>query len=196
MSRKDSLEDIVNFFFEAGIFEKIPRSGDAFLGAAPQYLSSHIFRTTVIGFCMANMAGADVSKVTFMCLFHDIEESRTGDLNYLHQRYVNSDDAKALHDITKTLPFGDFLNTFMKEYEDQISEESRIAKDADTLELILHLKEELDKGNSQAANWLKFAEKRLKTSLGKDILKKIVDVKYYNWWYRLSDEWENGNKNW
>ncbi|MEC9492755.1 HD domain-containing protein [Flexistipes sp.] len=197
MSNNDKeLAGIVNFFFETGIFEKIPRSGDAFLGSEQQLLSSHIFRTTVIGFSLANITGADISKVTFMCLFHDIEESRTGDLNYLHQKYVNSDDRKALEDITGSLPFGESIKSFIDEYEAQESFEAKLAKDADTLELILHIKESLDKGNKQAANWLKFAEKRLKTIAAKDILKNIKSTKYYHWWYNLSNEWQKGNKNW
>lgn len=195
-NNNNKLGGIVNFFFEAGIFGKIPRSGNVFLGSEQQLLSSHIFRTTVIGFSLAHIASADASKVTFMCLFHDIEESRTGDLNYLQQRYVDSDDRKALEDITGSLPFGESIKSLIDEYEAQESYEAKLAKDADTLELILHLKETLDKGNEQAANWLTFAEKRLKTSIGKDILEKIRNVKYYNWWYQLSDEWENGNKNW
>lgn len=190
------LTNLVNFFFETGIFEKIPRSGDAFLGTDPQFLSSHIFRTTMIGFSLANICDADVSKVTFMCLFHDIEESRTGDLNYLHQRYINSDDKKALDDITNTLFFGSSVKSLINEYEIQESFEAKLAKDADTLELILHLKEVLDKGNEQASNWLRFAEKRLKTEISKDILKKIKNIKYYDWWYNLSNEWQNGNKTW
>jgi len=197
MSNNDKeLANLANFFFETGIFEKIPRSGDAFLGAEQQFLSSHIFRTTVIGFSLANITRADISKVTFMCLFHDIEESRTGDLNYLNQKYVNSDDRKALEDITDSLPFGDSIKSLINEYEAQESFEAKLAKDADTLELVLHIKETLDKGNEQADNWLRFAEKRLKTTAAKDILKNIKNTKYYHWWYNLSNEWQKGNKNW
>ncbi|TYB37000.1 MAG: HD domain-containing protein [Flexistipes sinusarabici] len=195
-NNNNDLGGIVNFFFETGIFEKIPRSGNAFLGSEQQLLSSHIFRTTVIGFSLAHIASADVSKVTFMCLFHDIEESRTGDLNYLQQRYVDSDDRKALEDITDSLPFGESIKSLIDEYEAQESFEAKLAKDADTLELILHIKETLDKGNEQATNWLKFAEKRLKTIAAKDILKNIKITKYYHWWYNLSNEWQKGNKNW
>jgi len=71
-----------------------------------------------------------------------------------------------------------------------------VAKDADTIELILYLKEQLDKGNAQAQNWIDAAKRRLITNLAKDLVAAIENCKYYEWWYNLKNDWENGSKQW
>ena len=42
-----------------------------------------------------------------MCLFHDLVEARTGDLNYVSKKYVQADEVAAVNDMTVNLPFGD-----------------------------------------------------------------------------------------
>ncbi|MEF3255375.1 MAG: HD domain-containing protein [Deferribacterales bacterium] len=192
----NELSSIVNFFFEVGILNHTIRSGNKFLGSGKQNVASHIFRTIVIGYTMSKILNADTEKVLLMCLFHDIEETRTGDLNYFQQLYVKSDDDKALNDILKNLPFKDEIEKIIQEYASLETLESQIAKDADTLELILFLKEEKDKGNEQAQNWIDSSKRRLITDLSKKILISIESTKYYEWWYNIRDDWANGNKKW
>lgn len=188
--------NVVNFFFETGMLQRIKRSGNDFLGSGDQTVGGHVFRTTVIGYVLSEMAGLDSSKVMLMCLFHDIEESRTGDLNYLQQRYVTSDDKKALNDTLGGLPVKDKVMKTIGEFEQLESPEAVMAKDADTLELILYLKEEQDKGNPQAVDWIFYAKKRLLTDMGKEMAAEIEAVPYNEWWMRLTDEWEKGSKSW
>jgi len=192
----DSLTKLVDFFFETGLLQQLQRSGIPFLGSGSQTVASHIFRTTLIGYSIAKLSDVDITKVILMCLFHDIEETRTGDLNYLQQKYVISHDKKALYDLLEFLPFKEEIAKIIKEYEEQKTIEAKIAKDADTLELILFLKENLDKGNEQALFWIKNAQKRLKTSFAKKIFDIIMERKYYDWWQSIENDWTNGNKTW
>jgi putative hydrolase of HD superfamily len=192
----DEIVSVVNFIFEAGILQNTVRSGNTFLGSGNQTVAAHVFRTTLIGYLLSKIQDADTSKVVLMCLFHDIEESRTGDLNYLQQRYVKSDDKRALSDIIDKLPVKEDISNIIAEYESLKTIEAKIAKDADTLELIFYLKEELDKGNPQAENWIKHAQQRLFTKAAKSLLVAIKNAKYYDWWYNLTDEWDKGNKKW
>lgn len=189
-------KNIVNFFFEAGFLQNIQRTGLPYLGSGSQSVAEHSYRVSVIGFTMAAMLGADSSKVLKMCLFHDLEEARTGDLNYLQQKYVKSDDKKALRDALKDLPIEQDILEIIDEYALQETVEARIAKDADVLELILFLKEQLDKGNEQAGNWISSALKRVKTEVGLQLAESILDTRYYEWWYGDGNGWENGTKNW
>lgn len=192
----DEFVNIANFIFEAGILQNTLRSGNTFLDGGKQSVAAHIYRTTLIGYILSKTLHADTLKVVLMCLFHDMEESRTGDLNYLQQRYVNSNDQKALLDIVDKLSVKDEILQIVAEYESLKTVEAKIAKDADTLELIFYLKQELDKGNTQAENWIKHAQKRLLTEAGKKLLVAIKNTKYYDWWYNLTDEWDKGNKKW
>lgn len=198
---KDSFDEdirgIVNFIFEASILQNMQRSGNVFLGSGKQTVGAHIFRTILIGYLLAKMTdGANAEKVMLMCLFHDIEETRTGDLNYLQQRYVTSDDKRALKNAVDNLPSKDDILKTVEEYEGLKSLEAKLAKDADTLELLFYLKEELDKGNLQAENWITHAQKRLITETAKKLLPTLKNTKYYDWWYNLTNDWDKGNKKW
>ncbi|MBZ4644201.1 MAG: hypothetical protein JG767_1810 [Deferribacteraceae bacterium] len=193
---EDSIQGIVNFIFEASVLQNTQRSGNVFLGSGKQTVGSHIFRTILIGFLLSKLANADTGKVMQMCLFHDIEETRTGDLNYLQQKYVKSDDRKALENAVDNLPSKDDILELVNEYEALKTIEAKLAKDADTLELLFYLKEELDKGNLQAENWINHAQKRLITDVAKKLLPGLKNTKYYDWWYNLSNEWDKGNKKW
>jgi putative hydrolase of HD superfamily len=195
-SFEDSIQGIVNFIFEASVLQNMQRSGNVFLGSGKQTVGSHIFRTILIGFLLSKLANADTGKVMQMCLFHDIEETRTGDLNYLQQKYVKSDDRKALENAVDNLPSKDDILELVNEYEALKTIEAKLAKDADTLELLFYLKEELDKGNLQAENWINHAQKRLITDVAKKLLPGLKNTKYYDWWYNLSNEWDKGNKKW
>lgn len=192
----NDLNRLVNFFFETGILQNLNRSGNIFLGSGKQTVASHVFRVAIIGYVLSKIVNANSHKVLLMCLFHDIEETRTGDLNYLQQMYVKSDDEKALKDLLNGLPIKDEIETILIEYAKLETLEAKIAKDADTLELILFLKEQLDKGNSQAQNWIDSAKKRLITGIAKELCIAIENENYYNWWYNMRDDWENGSKQW
>jgi putative hydrolase of HD superfamily len=190
------MRDIINFFFETGFLQNLQRSGNNFLGSGNQTVASHVFRVTIIGYTISEILSADTKEVMTMCLFHDIEESRTGDLNYLQQRYVKSDDKKALNDCIKNIPIKNQISKIINEFEQLNSLESKIAKDADTLELILYLKEEFDKGNKEASEWIFYAKKRLITDIAKKMAEEIDNVPYNEWWKKLTNEWDKGTKTW
>lgn len=184
---KKSFKAIVNFLFEVGILSKTPRTGFHFLGSGKQSVAEHINRTVYVGYVLASMDGnVDMEKVMKMCLFHDLAEARTSDLNYVHQKYTQSNEHKAIADLAQTLPFGDDILETLKEFSERKTKESQLAKDADQIEWILSLKEEVDTGNSRAQTWIPSAVKRLKTTIAQDLAKEIL--------MRDSDEWWFGNR--
>lgn len=188
---------IVNFLFEVGILSKTPRSGFHFLGSGQQSVSEHTSRTAYIGFVLSTLDGkVDMPKVLQMCLFHDLAEARTSDLNYVHQKYTVSDEHKAIEDLIKTLSFGDEIHQILKEYKDRKSKESILAKDADNIEWLLSLKEQVDIGNKRAETWIPSTVKRLKTKVAKDLAKSIVSINSDDWWFsqKEDDWWVNRNK--
>ena len=81
----------------------------------------------------------DALKLISMCLVHDLAEARTGDLNTVHKTYVTADEAKALEDTTRPLPFGSSITGLIKEYNKNHSIEAQLAHDADQLALVLEL---------------------------------------------------------
>lgn len=112
---KQAADRIAGFFFEAGIFQRMQRTGLMFLGSGEQSVAEHVFRTCIIGFTLAGVhPEADSSRVLAMCLLHDIEEGRTGDLNYFQQRYVTSDDSRALAEVLRGFPSRKRLTTLWR----------------------------------------------------------------------------------
>lgn len=190
-------EKIVDFLFEAGMLAKTPRSGFFFLGSGEQSVAEHTNRVCYIGFALANISGkVDVSKVLEMCLFHDLAEARVSDLNYVHQKYNKKDEELAIKDLISELPFGDKIDKILHEYETRESYESKLAKDADNLEFILSLKEQIDIGNERAESWIESAVKRLKTKEAQDLVKTIIKTDSDRWWYgdKKDSWWVDRNK--
>jgi len=170
-----NLKSIANFLFEVGILSKTPRSGFYFLGSGQQSVAEHINRVVYVGYVLAILdKEVDVGKVMQMCLFHDLPEARTSDLNYVHQKYAISDEEKAVKDLTKTLDFGSKMLEILQEYQKRESRESLLAKDADNIEWILSLKEEVDTGNTRAKSWIPPTIKRLKTKVAKQLAEEII----------------------
>lgn len=197
MNSEENLNKITDFLYETGILSKTPRSGFFFLGSGQQSVAEHLNRVCYIGYCLAKMNGnADVGKVVQMCLFHDISESRISDLNYVHQKYTERHEEKAHQDLADSLPFGEDVKELLDEYEERESLESQIVKDADNLEFILSLKEQLDAGNLRAESWIPAAVQRLKTKEAQQLAEVVVVTDSDRWWFGEKDDdwWINRNK--
>ena len=184
MKKKLSNKNIANFLFEVGMLAKTPRSGFHFLGTGDQSVAEHVNRVVFIGYTLAQMDGnVDILKVMKMCLFHDISETRISDLNHVHQKYVERREHSAVKDISDSIPFGKDMFDTLEEYEKRQSKEAVLVKDADTLEWLMCLKEEVDTGNSRALDWSMDAIKRLKTQHGKDLAKAVMNTNSNDWWF-------------
>jgi putative hydrolase of HD superfamily len=148
-------------------------------------------RCAVIGYVLARMAGIEpVQNVVLMCLFHDLVEARTGDLNYMNKKYVTADEESAVRDMTGDLFFGEEIRTLFAEFTGRDTVAAQLARDADQLELILQLKELGDLGNPYAADWISSAVKRLQTEPGRRLARSILGTEFCDWWFKdREDEW-------
>ena len=195
--KKDNINGVIDFLYEVGILAKTPRSGFFFLGSGEQSVAEHLNRTAYIGYCLAKLAkDADVGRVVQMCIFHDISESRISDLNYVHQKYTEKLEEKAHADLVNSLPFGNDLKKLLDEYEAKETKESKLTKDADNLELLLSLKEQMDIGNERAKTWIPNLLKRLKTKEAVKLAKKIIKTDSDRWWFGDKEDnwWINRKK--
>lgn len=190
------MRNIANFLFEAGMLKRTPRSGFQFLGTGAESVAEHIFRTTYIGYALGRLAkDINVEHLIMMCLFHDLPEARTGDLNYVNKKYVKANEKKAVKDLADTLPFGNEIEGLVQEYEEGKTAEARLARDADQLEMILALKEYKDLGNKYADEWLQFSLRRLQTDSAKKLAGVILETDSSLWWFSdKGDWWVTGGK--
>lgn len=178
---------IADFFNEAGMLKSTPRSGYAFLGSGKESVAEHSFRTAIIGYTIARFAGADIAKVVYMCLFHDLHEARTGDFNYVNHRYDACKAREALKDACRGTGMEEEILDYWDSLENNATLEAHIVNDADQLDLICNLNYELARGNEFARDWLDSALKRLKLPLARDLAEEILRVDPHRWWYGQVD---------
>ncbi len=184
------MKNLANFFFEVGMLKRTPRTGFQFLGSGAESVAEHSFRTAIIGYALARLDGeADVGRVLELCLFHDVPEARTGDLNYVNKKYVKVDEEKAVADLAASLPFGEAYRGALAEFAAGQSREALLAHDADQLEMILALKEYKDLGNRYADEWYPFSVRRLKTDAARELAETIWRTDSTRWWFDGDPEW-------
>jgi putative hydrolases of HD superfamily len=185
-----ALQSAAHFLFEVGMLRRTPRSGLQFLGSGEDSVAEHILRTAYVGFVLGSLVPeADRAKLVLMCMLHDLPEARTGDLNYENKKYVRADEMAAVRDLARGVPFGADLEALITEFNASATLEAKLANDADQLELLLVLKEELDRGNPQAQEWIPFALKRLGTPLAQRLAEVLLATHSSDWWFADRGDW-------
>ena len=191
------LKAIADFLFEVGMLKRTPRSGFQFLGSGSETVAEHSFRSAVIGYVLGRMSGdLAIDRVVLMCLFHDLVEARTGDLNYVNKKYVKADEEAAVRDQTAELFFGQEIRNLAEEFNERNTLESEAAHDADQLEMILQLKELADLGNRYSPEWISAAVKRLRTDNGRRLARSILHTDFSAWWFKEKEDdwWVNADR--
>lgn len=164
---KINLNHLVDFIFEMGTLRNMRRMHSQVIPNSNDTIASHSFRTAIIGYLLADLEGADKDKVLKTALFHDIPETRTGDVNFIHHFYVAQEEQKAYTDQTIDIPAGREIKSLLDEFNNKESREAIIAKDADILDQIALQKEFLSEKPEDFAKWHEFSAKKLKTKSAK-----------------------------
>ena len=184
------LERLADFFNEVGMLRHTPRTGYAFLGSGKENVAEHSYRVSVMGYVLARMCGLDPARVTFLCLFHDLHEARTGDFNYVNHRYDQCQARRALEDCVDGTGLEADVLPLWDELAAGASPEAVLAHDADQLDLICNLKAEIDKGNAFASQWLESAVKRLRSPEARELAEVVLRTDHNRWWYgRVEKDW-------
>jgi len=192
---KKEIEKLTSFFFELGTLRKILRSHRQALltDDLSDNIASHSFRTTMISYFIAKEENADINKVIKMSLIHDIEESRCGDQNWIHKKYVKVFEEEIRENQLKEIPLTEELSVLSYEYQKRETKESKIVKDADLLDQALLLREYEWQGNKEAFEWIKKMKKddsdykkMLYTKTAKKLIDEIFKQNPGKWW---EDSW-------
>ena len=189
---KNSEQKILDLISEAGLLKRVKRSGWWVVGIKdPETVAEHCFRCAVLGYLIAKMEGADAYRVMLMCLFNDIHEARINDAHKVAVRYLNYTDAEnaAFADQIADMPVNikKEMSGFRRDYLEQGSPESLIARDADILECLIQAKEYYEHGNRQAKLFFRKAPKFLKTRTARKLWKEARDMDNTEWWLRVCD---------
>ena len=192
------MDRIADFLFEVGMLKRTPRSGWQFLaGAERESVADHSFRVAMIAFVLARLHDETVDRdhVLSLALVHDLAEARTGDLNYMNQKYDRANEARAEADMLDGLPIADELGSLLEEYRNAASPEAILAHDADQLEMLTQLVEQRDAGVPSTEHWTPFVIKRLRTDTARRLADAVLAGNRDRWWFdRGSDWWIRGGK--
>lgn len=189
MSKDPSIENVVSFLYEVGTLRKIARSHRQvlFTDDLSDNIASHSFRVGVIAYFLALLEHADPHKALAMGIFHDIDETRSGDQNWIHKKYTKVFEEEILEEQTgKAFPMNS-LSDLRKKYKEKKTQEAILTKDADYLDQILLLREYEWQGNKEAIKWLKSMNslKLIKSDSGKKLAREIYAQEPSTWWNNL-----------
>ena len=169
----EDAEAIAAFGYELGLLKRVRRTGWWHAGVRdPESVAEHTMRTAQLAALIAAEEGADPARAAFLALWHDTQETRTGDLPHTATDYLTKPDPRRITaDQTERLPerSRDTVRAAVDEYESRQTLEALCAKDADKLEMLLQAIEYRDVGVSRVDGWIDSARKDLQTETSRRI---------------------------
>lgn len=176
----------IELLFELGMLRHLPRQWARFGGLDTANLADHHFRVAWLALLIAKQekANVNIEKVLKMALVHDVAESRTNDADYISRQYTHRDEALAMHDIFEGTIFSDEFIKLFEEYEEKMTLEAKIVKDADSLDIDLEVQEQEAKGVDMRS-WLHYRDHVAKhyfyTKSAKKMYEKIKSANPHDW---------------
>lgn len=181
----DDAAALATFAYELGLLKRIRRSGWWHAGVRdPESVAEHTMRTAQLAALIAAEEGADHARASFLALWHDSQEARTGDLPHTVEPYLAKPDPRIITaDQTEELPerSRDAIRAAVDEYEARQTAEAICARDADKLEMLLQAVEYRDIGVHRVDGWIESARKSITTETGRRIAEAAVTLSPLAW---------------
>lgn len=181
----DELAQVARFLFEAGTLKQSRRTGWWMAGVRdPESVAEHAWRTSLIASVIAKLEGADPARAAFLAVWHDSQETRTGDVNHLGKKYAGEADPRAVTaDQTAGMPevLASTITDLIAEYEARESAEAICARDADKLECLLQGIEYRAQGYELAQRWIDNSRGRLVTKTANELADQLLNMGPLDW---------------
>lgn len=176
---------LVAFGYELGVLKRIRRAGWWHAGVRdPESVAEHSMRVAQLAAIIAIEEGADPARASLLALWHDSQETRTGDLPHTASGYLTKPEPQQITaDQTQKLPerSRELIRSAVDEYESQRTVEALCAKDADKLEMFLQAVEYRDIGVQRVDGWIDSARKGLTTQTGQRIAEAALTLSSLAW---------------
>lgn len=182
------LRAVARYFLELGHLKNVRRSGWELLGIRDgENVAEHTARGAQIALILALLEGVEYpEKSAVMFLFHDTGEIRTNDPHKIAQRYVRTDETRAIADATHGMGLiADYVRDAFATYETGANIYAIIAKDADRLEVMLTSMEYVEQGYTKAQEWFDRSLPLLKTESAKHVAQALTTMSPSDWWQGL-----------
>jgi putative hydrolases of HD superfamily len=129
---------IASFAFELGVLKRMRRAGWWHVGVRdPESVAEHSLRVAQLASLLAALEGADPARAAFLAIWHDSQETRTGDIPHTARPYLQlAPNETITADQTARLPDAvrKSVQEAVMEYEEQATAEAHCARDADKLD--------------------------------------------------------------
>jgi putative hydrolase of HD superfamily len=173
------------FGYELGLLKRVRRSGWWQAGVRdPESVGEHSLRAAQLAAMIAAEEGASPERAAVLALWHDTQETRTGDLPHSAAAYVRKPQPREITaDQTAGLPARSqaLVRSAVDEYETRQSAEALCAKDADKLEMLLQALEYRDIGVQHVDEWIESARKGLTTETARKIAEAALKLSPLSW---------------
>lgn len=177
--------ELAAFGFELGILKRVRRAGWWHAGVRdPESVAEHSLRAAQLAGLLAAEEGADPARAAYLAIWHDSQETRTGDLPHTVRPYLTKPDPERITaDQTAGLPAqaGDNVRAAVAEYEAAATPEARCARDADKLEMLFQAVEYRDIGVRRVPEWIDSALKGLTTTTARRVAEAAVELSPLAW---------------
>ncbi|WP_305784979.1 HD domain-containing protein [Symbioplanes lichenis] len=178
-------EGLAEFGYELGLLKRIRRSGWWHAGVRdPESVAEHTMRAAQLAALIAAEEGADPDRAAFLALWHDSQETRTGDLPHTATPYLTKPDPRHITaDQTVKMPerSREMVRGAVDEYEARETLEAWCAKDADKLEMLLQAVEYRDVGLKRVDGWIDSGRKNLHTETARRIAEAALVLSPLSW---------------
>jgi putative hydrolase of HD superfamily len=176
----------VRYLYEVGQLKLSKRTGWWHAGVPePESVAEHTFRAAVIGYLLAVMEHADPGLTATLCLFHDVIETRTGDIPNVAKAYVTHEpDVRIAADqVGGTAPeVRDAILGLVARFVDQDSPEALLAKDADRLECLMQAREYEHQGFKNTGPWMESSRAGLRSTSARQLADRALTMPPDEWW--------------
>lgn len=181
----DDLAAVAHFLFEAGTLKQARRTGWWMAGVRdPESVAEHAWRTSLLASVIAALEGADPARAAHLAVWHDSQETRTGDVNHLGKKYAPAADPEQVTaDQVAGMPeaLARVVQATVAEYEAKETPEAICARDADKLECLLQGIEYREQGYASAQRWIDNSRGRLTTETAKRLADELLSMGPLDW---------------
>lgn len=182
----EGADGLASLAFELGVLKRLRRTGWSHAGVRDaESVADHSMRVAQLASLIAAEEGADPGRAALLAVWHDSQETRTGDIPHTARPYmaariepqaITADQVSGLPDGAATM-----VRTTVAEYETQSTLEATCARDADKLECLIQAVEYQAAGYSGVQGWITSSRSAIRTRTAERIADAAVRISPLAW---------------
>jgi putative hydrolase of HD superfamily len=179
-------DGLAGLAFELGVLKRLRRTGWSHAGIRDgESVAEHSLRVAQLASLIAAEEGADPARAALMAIWHDSQETRSGDIPHTARPYMAAriDPEAITVDQVAGLPeaAAKTVQETVSEYEAQTTLEARCARDADKLECLIQAVEYQAAGNTGVQGWITSSRAAIRTRTAERIAEAALRISPLAW---------------